>query len=98
MNQKCILIQASPYSFPDEKTGEIREGISLTYIMTASLTPAKEGHLKGYKVCKESIPLNAVEQIKEVPGIYNFAHRIESVRGKPGLKVNSIEFVSACKV
>lgn len=98
MKQRCIVLSAVPYSFTDEHSGGVKEGISLSYVMTDSLVPIKnQDFSRGYKPVKGSLSIEKKDSIKEVPGVYDMSFVLKSVRGKPELKLDGLTFVSSVK-
>ena len=73
MNQTAIMLSASQYSFKDEKADKMIEGCSIHYALTDSLAPYNDGErpFKGYKPAKATLPVEAYDNIAEVPGLYN---------------------------
>ena len=93
-----IVLSASPWRMEDEQTGQKREGISLEYLMTSTLTPVtNDDGSQGYKHVKESISIQNYGQVKQVPGIYDLNYGFTIVKGKPVMRLQSIKFISEIK-
>lgn len=98
MNQRGIVIYAKAWSFIDDESGEAKEGITIEYLMSDSMKPVRnEDGSRGLKFCKQSVSLDKIDSIKEVPGLYDMSFVLKSVRGKPELKLDSLTFVSSVK-
>lgn len=98
MNQRGIVIYANAWSFIDDKSGETKEGITIEYLMSDSMKPVRnEDGSRGFKLCKQSVSLDRIDSIKEVPGVYDMSFVLKSVRGKPELKLDGLTFVSSVK-
>lgn len=92
---KAIVLFANPWKMQDEITGIVKEGITLEYVMTDNLSPVKnEDGSMGYRHVKESININNGKQIVKVPGIYEMTYGYTIKRGKPFMKLMSVEFMS----
>lgn len=96
MNEiRAIVIFAKPWRFVDENTGQVREGVSLEYLMTDSLSPIEnDDGSAGYMILKESVGIDKMNQIVEVPGIYDITYGFELKKGKPVMKIKGMKFVS----
>lgn len=91
---KAIVLFANPWRI-EERTGIVREGISIEYIISDNLlSVANEDGSLGYRVVKESININNAKQIVKVPGIYEITYGFTVKKGKPVFKINSINYVS----
>lgn len=66
MEQEVIILSADAWSMVDEKTGELRSGVSCFYIPVKDLKPLKNSDTSfGVKPLKASMP---PEFIKEIEG------------------------------
>lgn len=92
---RAILLFAKPWRFVDENSGQVREGVSLEYLMTDSLSPVEndDGSV-GHRVLKESVSINKLQKIVKVPGIYGLTYGFDIQKGKPVMKLQDIEFLS----
>ena len=89
MQQKVIVLGASPYRFQDERTRRELVGCTVHYVIAENLDPVedKEKAVKGYKPVKGTLPYEAYEKMPEVPGVYDFT--IEVKAGSDG-KMNAV--------
>ena len=94
-----IITYANSWSMVDENTGKERKGISIEYLMTEDLDPVEnDDGSKGYKHCKESIPISCMDRIKQVPGVYDLCYELGIIKGKPFMKLNSISYVGQVEI
>ena len=92
---KGIILFANTWSMTDENTGNLREGMTIEYVMAEDLGPiANEDGSLGYRTIKESVPINTAKKIEKVPGIYDLTFGYSIRKGRPILKVMDIDFVS----
>lgn len=94
MNINCIVLCVNPYSFNDEKTNELREGVSVKYLLTDNLSPTEEmDGSRGYKVAKSSFGMEVMKAIKEVPAVYSveFSNKLDS-QGRITQKAISLQY------
>ncbi len=99
MKETIILLGAKPWSMTDEKTGQIREGISLHYVMSDNLKDFvdTQNQMRGYQPVKQSISMSEQDKLKEVPGIYSGDFSLKSTQGKTILALNHLEFIGPVK-
>lgn len=97
---KAIVTFAKSWSLIDEKTGEIKQGVSVEYILTESLKDCtNDDGSKGYQHSKESVNLDKSPKFVQVPGLYNMLYDFKpGSKGKIQLKLTDVEFVSALDV
>lgn len=90
---KILVLNASNYSLIDEKTGEIREGVSVRFVHPESV--ADKDNKKGLDVCKGSLSADAWVMFTEVPGYYDAIFSIGVNRdGHSVLKLEAVDFAS----
>ena len=95
---KAIVLFANPWSMQDEKTGQMREGITVEYVMADNLSPVtNEDGSVGHRVVRESMNINNAPQIIKVPGIYEMTYGFNIRKGKPVMKLMGMQFVSEYK-
>jgi hypothetical protein len=95
MKEKCIVLNASKYSFVNKESGELREGVTFGYLITENLESCGNGEHKGYKIAKGSFPLKDWTKFKEVPAYYDLDFEMSIAGdGRPEMKVKDIEYVS----
>lgn len=99
MKKKIIVFYAKPYCVVDEKTGEINEGISVSYYGSDSFDPTSSDGAVGKRPSKASLPLELKEKLKIAPGVYEgvFEFEVDS-KGKEFLKLQDLEFISEITV
>lgn len=92
---KAIILFANTWSMTDEYTGNLREGLTIEYLMTEDLGPIEneDGSL-GYRTIKESVTINKAKKIEKVPGIYDLTFGYTVRKGRPVLKVMDLDYVS----
>lgn len=100
MEQKALVFYTKPWQMTDERTGELRVGITIEYIMAEHMKPvSNEDGSQGYGYCKESLATDKLPKIKEVPGYYNLKFVLKTgSKGKPVIKLDDIEFLSSVEV
>lgn len=98
---KIFIFYANPYSFTDERTGQIREGTTIQYILAPDLRPhVLENGARGYQITKEShIPKQMFNSnLQKVPGVYNATFKPVSRQGNTVLEPFDFEFLSEITV
>lgn len=95
MMQKIFIFHANPYSFEDSATKQLREGISVNYLMTDNLKDSQnsDGSL-GFSPCKDSISLDQLNTLGSVPGFYEADFIMAPAKGQTRLKLSSVRLVS----
>ena len=95
MQQKIFIFHANPYSFEDQATKQLREGISINYLVTDNLkdTQNSDGSL-GFAPCKDSISLDHLNSLGSVPGFYEGDFIMAPSKGQTRLKLSSVRLVS----
>lgn len=97
MKQDILLLFAGTYSVPDERTGVINEGCSVSYYMVTDLSAVKNPDgtlgLRPAKCTVESDYLGT--KINRAPAMYSaeFGFKIGS-NGKPTLYIMDLEYKS----
>lgn len=92
MKEEIVLLSASRYSFKDENSGELREGVSVNYV-----NPAAEltENFAGCRVMKGSLPLHAWKDLGAVPGLYQAQYTMRAgANGRPELRLQHISYVA----
>ena len=93
---RAIVTYANTWDMTDEKTGQRRQGISLEYLMSDTMNRIEnDDGSKGYKHCKESVPVECSKNIKEVPAMYELIYRMAVQKGKPVLKLDDLKFIES---
>ena len=103
--QQYLFLSAQSYRMTDENTGEIREGISLSYVPDNNLSPyedpepASRGQVaRGKKVAKLSLPIGKLEKLNAFPGLYDVTLEFSVVANKQQVRPKDIDFVSAVEL
>lgn len=101
MKQKCLVLSASTYQITDEKTGEIKSGLTIFYITIDDLSPkddpmARErGQISlGLQPSKESLPITKREKIVTAPALYDITFQMVTRQLKTQVKPVDIDFIS----
>lgn len=92
---KCLLTFANAWEMIDKATGELRSGLTIEYLMTQNMKPVvNDDGSKGYRHARETLGLDKLSKIKDVPGYYElrFGYKVGS-NGKPILKIADLDFV-----
>lgn len=100
MKQPIILLYASQYRIQDEKTGEIKEGITANYYFNTRLEVVGNANGSvGTRPAKGSIPIDCFRKIVKAPAIYDaeFIMNIGS-DGKPVLAISDLDFLSEVEI
>ncbi len=92
MSEKVLILSASKWSLTDEKTGELRKGVSLHYVSDYREDTATEVGFKPIKTSADDTVFDAVQK-GGVPGMYNIETRSRPGKdGKPTLTVVGAQF------
>lgn len=92
---RALVVFTNPWQVEDDRTHQVKTGIKVHYLMCESLQPiTNENESKGIRPQEESIPVTQSENIKYVPGYYDLCFSMQpGSKGKPQLKLTSLEFV-----
>lgn len=96
MKQQIILLFASTYSVTDEKTGEIKTGVTCNYYFNTNLDSVDNANGSvGTRPAKGSMLLDLMRKIVKAPALYDaeFEMNIGS-DGKPVLKICDLQYIS----
>ncbi|MGL4338414.1 MAG: hypothetical protein ACRCST_16135 [Turicibacter sp.] len=88
MNE-IMLLFARPYSFANEKTGEMVEGVSVYYVEKEAFDDERNGF--GYPPIKAN--LSSAEHLTEIPGIYNAQYQSQFVKGQRVSKLIGVTLI-----
>lgn len=87
---KCVVLNVNAYKMMDEKTGEIREGISLMISSEPTYTPNR----KGFNIIKLSAPTDAIKIFDKVPAYYEIETDFQpGANMKANLKFKSAKYL-----
>lgn len=100
MTLPIILLYAAQYEIVDERTGEIKRGMTCNYYFNTDL--AVEDNVngsKGTRPAKSSCEFQVMAKVVKAPALYNadFDMSIGS-DGKPVLKIVDLEYVDLVKI
>jgi len=92
MNEVLVL-KATCYSFTDEKTGELKQGASVTFCKDLSGGKTKDNEI-GIDVVTSRMPYECFIEVPEAPAFYNmeFGFKQDRKTGKPELVVESLKW------
>ena len=94
---QLILLFSNPYTLTQDD-GEIKEGLSLSFLGKANLNPFELDNVKGARPFKDSLPLSFQDKIKSVPGLYEVETMLSAdSQGKAKMKVIDLFFVGELK-
>ena len=92
--QECLVLTVLKWEFRDEKSGEMKKGVTVHYIDPASTFDQEEKI--GSKLNKTSADIKFFSDFGTLPGKYNLGWRLES--GSPGkeqkVKLDKVEFIA----
>lgn len=92
MMENVLILSASKWSFTDEKTGEMKKGVSLHYVSDYREDTATELGFKPVKTSADDAVFDAVLK-GGVPGMYRIDTRSKPGKdGKPTLTVVGAQF------
>lgn len=96
VKQKILVLYSGSYAIPDEKTGVVNEGCSVSYYMLTDLQPVNNSDgTRGMRPAKCSVDsLWNSTKFTRVPGIYEaeFGFKVGS-NGKPTLYIQDIDYL-----
>jgi hypothetical protein len=98
MKEQVLVLGVSHYKFPDEQTGEIKEGAHVTYLSDYEFD---ESGKKGCFPVKISVPTKSFIAVMEeqFPAICDLEIKtIPDGRGKPKSTVTAIEYLQKVNV
>ncbi|ERI73723.1 hypothetical protein CLOSYM_04632 [[Clostridium] symbiosum ATCC 14940] len=96
MKQQIILLYAGQYQIVEEKTGEIKSGVTMNYYFNVDLVAEDNTNgSKGTRPAKSSADYDLMNKVVKAPGLYDaeFSMNIGS-DGKPVLKICDLDFIS----
>ncbi len=95
MDTQIILLYAAQYEIADEKTGEIKRGVTCNYYFNSDLHAQDNTNgSKGTRPAKGSLDYMLMGKIKSAPALYDakFEMNVGS-DGKPVLKIVDLDYV-----
>ncbi len=84
---KTIVISKNEYSFADTKTGELIEGAKIYYLLDNGLEPVI------LSVSQRAENMNLLDEIKEVPAVYEFTLKSDVKKGQIIQTVTKANFI-----
>ena len=94
MNKKILVLYCNSYNFTDDRTGQIKEGVSFRYIFSDDLAPVVNSNgSKGYTIQKASLPLSSAPAFISVPGVYVCAMDIKDKGGQVTLVPVAVTYI-----
>lgn len=96
--EQVLILSADKWEFTDEKTGELRKGVTLQYITDYREDSEKE---MGFKPIKASVSENVFDVVKKsgAPAMYKLDVRTRPGKeGKPTATIVGIQFVKPVKL
>lgn len=96
MKMPIILLYAGAYEFVDEKSGEVKRGVSCSYYMNTRLESAEViNGVVGLRPSKASFDPLMLQKVYKAPAIYDaeFEMTVDS-KGKTILKIVDMDYVS----
>jgi len=99
--QRCLVLSASTYKVPDEKTGEIKTGLTVFYLPTDKLEiyddPVARGNGQislGMQPSKVSLPIEMRNKVKFAPALYDLTLKMITRQLKTQIQPVDIDYVS----
>lgn len=96
LSQEVIILYAGYYSVQDDKTGEIKQGVSVSYYFNTSLDVIDNVNGSvGTRPAKCTVSPDLLPKFVKAPALYNaeFVMTVDS-KGKPGLVISDIDYIS----
>lgn len=96
MKQEIIVLFASPYRIVDERTGEVNQGVSVSYLLNSDLKPEVGGNGQmGVKPAKASLDVLELPMLIKAPALYEgtFYMKVGS-NNKPELALSKVKYIS----
>lgn len=94
MNKKILVLYCNSYNFTDDRTGQIKEGVSFRYIVSDDLAPINNPNgSKGYTIQKASLPLSFAPAFSSVPGVYDCMFDMKDKGGQVTLVPVSVTYI-----
>lgn len=96
MKMNIILLYAGAYRIPDEKTGEIKEGVTCNYYFNTNLDAIDNTNgTVGTRPAKGSMDVSLMRKIVKAPALYDAEFEMSIASdGKPVLKICDLEYIS----
>ena len=100
MEKEIILLYAAQYEMTDERTGEIKRGVTCNYYFNTELHAEDNANgSKGTRPAKGSVDFYLMGKIKSAPALYN-AHFDMSIGSdmKPVLKIVDLDYIGDVEI
>lgn len=95
VKQEIIVLFASPYRIVDEKTGEVNEGVSVSYLLDPEFKPVTgvNGQI-GLKPAKASIDTLELPMLIKAPALYEGTFNLKvGSNNKPELVLQKVKYL-----
>lgn len=96
INQEIIVLYAGYYSISDDKTGELKEGVSISYYTSTSLDVIDNSNGSvGLRPAKCTVSPALLPKLVRAPALYNaeFSMTVDS-KGRPVLSICDLDYIS----
>ena len=95
MRMQIIVLYASQYEIPDERTGEINKGVTCNYYFNVDLhAEDNRNGSKGTRPAKGSLEFLLMKKIVSAPALYEAEFEMSvGSDGKPVLKIVDLDYV-----
>lgn len=95
-----IITYSKPWNMTDDRTGQMKQGVSIEYLACDKLTPViNDDGSRGVRHCKESISTELLTKIIAVPGMYKLDWGMKpGSKGKMEVKLVDIEYVGTVDI
>lgn len=90
---EVVVLSARKWSFVDEKTGQVRDGVSVWYVDNVDFVPNVGNDMKGCELLKATLPVGRFGDFIDVPGVYDCDMQLRSRQNVPYLHVGGFRFV-----
>lgn len=90
---QVLILSARPYQFPNEKTGEMLEGVTVVYADVLAPIEEREQGTAGTPVMKVTAPWALREAFGQAPAVYECEFRMRPGKdNKPTLSLSRASF------
>lgn len=95
VKQEIIVLFASPYRIVDERTGEVNEGISVSYLLDPKFKPVEGANGQiGLKPAKASIETLELPNLIKAPALYEGTFNLKvGSNNKPELALQKVRYI-----
>ena len=95
VKQEIIVLFASPYRIVDERTGEVNEGVSVSYLLDPKFKPVQGANGQiGLKPAKASIETLELPNLIKAPALYEGTFNLKvGSNNKPELALQKVQYI-----